>query len=191
MWSFSPKTNSEESVGCQRVKRGKCQKKETEMSTHLSVVLRPVKHLPIPRVQMPDLSGETPSLEPPDAWCRKGGPLACLSQPPLSPCPCGSPTASFPWGLTPSDRLHLQVRSFKVTQWLPPGRLPDQQEVSGVCCPLSTHCSPHSPPRVAPATQLLPGERKTPGSVYRHLQTSGETCHTPSVTLPQDSILIP
>ena len=35
------------------------------MSIHLSVVLRPVKHLPIARVQMPDLSGETLSLEPP------------------------------------------------------------------------------------------------------------------------------
>lgn len=125
----------------------------------------------------------------PDAG--KGG-LWLVSHSLLSaPAPVVHPQPLSPGVSHPADRLHLQVRSFKVTQWLPPGRPPGQQEVSGVCCSLSTHCSPHSPPRVAPATQLLPGERKTPGSVHRHLQTSGETCHTPSVTVPQDSILIP
>lgn len=177
MWSSSPKTSREESVGSQRMKRGKWQKKEKEMPIYLSVVLWPVKHLPTARAQMPDLSSETPSLDPPSRWGRQGALWL------VSPSSC-------PWFIHSLFLLgshtsqHMQGSSFTKTQWWPPSRPPSWQEVSGICCPLSTHCSPNSPPKAAPATQLVPGERKTPASVHRHLQTPGEACHTPSGVLP-------
>ena len=113
------------------------------------------------------------------------GPLAHLSQflPMVRPQPLSAGVPRL------AGSLHMQGSSFKKTQWLPPSRPPGRQEVSGICCPLSTHCSPQSPPKVAPATHLVPGERKTTASVHRHLQTPGEACHTPSGVLPQDFIL--
>ena len=180
MWSSSPKTSREESVGSQRMKRGKWQKKEKEMSIYSSVVLWPVKHLPIARAQIPDLSQWDPVSGSSFLLRQARGPLAHLSQllPVVHPQPL---SAGVPYL---AGSLHMQGSSFMKTQWWPPSRPPGRQEVSGICCPLSTHCSPNSPPKAAPATQLAPGERKTPASVHRHLQTPGEACHTPLGVLP-------
>lgn len=113
--------------------------------------------------------------------------LISHSPPQLLPVRC-SPTASSGAVLHLTASLCRQGRSFKMTHGCgPPNRPAGRQEMSSICCPLSTPCStPSSSP-----TTVLRWEKDTSLCVNRHLQTPGQTHHTLSKTLSRDPILIP
>lgn len=94
MWNSSPKTSREESVGSQRMKRGKWQKKEKEVSIYSSVVHWPIKHLLESNCQLSPVRPRLWILHATEAG--KGPSGLSLSAP-----ACGSSTASFCWGPTP------------------------------------------------------------------------------------------